>query len=302
MSLEQAVERRRVVVPAGDQEARERAGAGSGLARAGGPRRCACARPSQLLDADVLELDQARRAGPGTRLVLGAVVLQRDLATRGQIGNGGARNDGLAVQDHRDGLAAHRDLEMVPLADRLVGAGARSDGRAHLGRRLGIGAQAVHFARPDRPAPDIDLKPSVAPQVDPGIGIGKRHPHLLAADVRRMRSIRQDVWDVLVEKRRLLEPPIELEHEVAILAVAPQRLVALRFTRGIVVDRVVDDLPVSVIAGGHLPAREALAVEQRDESVARTIVGGANQRGEQQSGDGNHQGLPHFHGRAPCGV
>ena len=40
----------------------------------------------------------------------------------------------------------------------------------------------------------------------------------------------------------------------------------LRFAAGVVVDDAVDDLPVAVVALGHLPAGQVLAVEERDET------------------------------------
>ena len=55
--------------------------------------------------------------------------------------------------------------------------------------------------------------------------------------------------------------------EVVILAVAPERFVALGLAPGVVVDDAVDDLPVAVVAVGHLPAGQVFAVEERDEAV-----------------------------------
>ena len=116
---------------------------------------------------------------------------------------------------------------MVPLADGFVGLGAGRGGGAQLGRRFGIHADAVELARADRPAPDVGLEPAVAAQIDAGIRIRQREFQLLAVDVLGVRAVGQDVGNVLVDERRFLEPPIDLEDEVAILDLAPEGLVAL---------------------------------------------------------------------------
>ena len=205
VSVEERVERGLVIVPAGDQQAFH----GAGRLAAGGCSAC------QLFDVDILELNQAGRAGPFAVLVLAAVVLEGDAAAVGQVGDGGPGDDGLAVERDLHGLAFDGDLEMVPLADRLVGLGAGRGGGAELGRCLGIDADAVDLARADRPAPDVGLKPAVAAEVDAGIRIRQREFQFLAVDVLGVGAIGQDVRDVLVDERRLLEPPIDLQDEVA---------------------------------------------------------------------------------------
>ena len=52
----------------------------------------------QFFDVDILELDQAGRAGPVAILVLAAVVLKGEAAAVGKVGDGGPGDDGLAVQ------------------------------------------------------------------------------------------------------------------------------------------------------------------------------------------------------------
>jgi len=63
-----------------------------------------------------------------------------------------------------------------------------------------------------------------------------------------------------------------VQDEIAILAVAPERLVPLSFALGIVVDDAIDDLPVSVIADWRFPTKKVLPVEERDKSLGRRIV------------------------------
>ena len=75
-----------------------------------------------------------------------------------------------------------------------------------------------------------------------------------------------------------------LQHEVAVLAYGsrgscPRRGLAL----GVVVDDAVHDLPVAVVAGGHLPAGEVLAVEERGEA-GRGIRGRRRGRGRSRPG------------------
>ena len=84
------VKRGFVIVAAGDQQASH-----------GDPDDAAGSCRIQLFDVDVLELDQAGRAGPGAVLVLAAVVLERDASGVGEVGDGRPGNDGLAVQAPR---------------------------------------------------------------------------------------------------------------------------------------------------------------------------------------------------------
>ena len=66
-----------------------------------------------------------------------------------------------------------------------------------------------------------------------------------------------------------LSPPVQLQDEVAVFAVAPERLVPGGLAAGIVIDDAIDDFPVAVIAVGHFPAGQVLAVEKRHKPVGR---------------------------------
>ena len=68
-----------------------------------------------------------------------------------------------------------------------------------------------------------------------------------------------------------------------ILALAPERLVALGLAPGVVVDHAVDDLPVPVVALGDFPAGEVLAVEERHEALGGGVVVGARRRSRRAS-------------------
>ena len=92
-------------------------------------------------------------------------------------------------------------------------------------------------------------------------------------DVLRVRAVGQDVRNVLVDERRFLEPPVDLEDEVAILDVAPERLVALGLALGVVVDHAVNDFPVPAVALWYFPAGQVLAVEERDKALGGLVVG-----------------------------
>src|SRR5262249_17976320 len=111
----------------------------------------------ELFDQDIPELHQAGRPGPHAVLLL-AVMLQRERAALRHAGQLRLRDDLLAVEHDREPRAAHRDLERVPLADVVVGVALRRDAGAHGGGHRAIGPVAVHFARSDRPAPDVDLR------------------------------------------------------------------------------------------------------------------------------------------------
>ena len=80
---------------------------------------------------------QARWTCP-LAIALAAVVLQGEPAAGRQIGDLGARDDDLAVQDGPDRVAADGDLEPVPLADGVVGLHPGRHGRAELGAVLGL--------------------------------------------------------------------------------------------------------------------------------------------------------------------
>ena len=94
----------------------------------------------------------------------------------------------------------------------------------------------------------------------------------VGADVACVGAIRQDVGNIFVEEGRFLKPPIHLQDEIAILAVAPERLVTQSLALGIVVDDAIDDLPVSVIASRHFPPAQVLTIEERDKPLGRCIV------------------------------
>ena len=78
--------------------------------------------------------------------------------------------------------------------------------------------------------------------------------------------------DILVEEGRFFKPPIHVQDEIAILAVAPERLVPLSFTLGVIDYDAIDDLPMSGIAGWRFPTKKVLPVEERDKSLGRRIV------------------------------
>src|SRR5947209_3845446 len=79
-------------------------------------------RSLDLFDKDGFELHQAGRPSPFTLFVPGAVVLKCDPARLRHVRNRGARNDRDPVQHNLDRLALHGNLEVIPFADRLVGA------------------------------------------------------------------------------------------------------------------------------------------------------------------------------------
>src|SRR5262249_6810236 len=146
------------------------------------------------------------------------------------------------------GVAASGDLKMVPLTDRLVRLGPGGGGGPQLGRRFGVGADAVHLAGANRPAPDVYLVAAGAAHVDAGVGVGQGQAQFLALDIACVRAVGQDVGDVRVEERGLLDAPVHLQDEVAELGLRPQTLVALGRALGVVVDDAVDDFPVSAVA------------------------------------------------------
>ena len=100
----------------------------------------------KFLDEDVLVLHQAGWPCP-LAIALAAVVLQGEPAAGRQIGDLGARDDDLAVQDGPDRVAADGDLEPVPLADGVVGLHPGRHGRPELGR--GAGSVRMPYISPE---------------------------------------------------------------------------------------------------------------------------------------------------------
>ena len=111
------------------------------------------------------------------------------------------------------------------------------------------------------------LFPVHVAEVDPRVAVGELELDLLAVDVPRVGAVGEDVGDVRVLVRRLLDPPVELQDEVAELLLADQVLVAGGLAPGVVVDHAVEDLPVAVVPLGDDPLRKVLAVEERTESL-----------------------------------
>ena len=126
---------------------------------------------------------------------------------------------------------------------------------------LRIHADAVHLARPDRPAPDVHLKEPVAAEKDTRIRVRQRQLHLLAVDVPGMRAVRQDIGDILVDEGASLSRQSSCKTKSRVFAVAPERLVALGLAAGVVVDDAVDDLPVAVVPLGHFPPGRSLPLK-----------------------------------------
>ena len=200
-------------------------------------------------------------------------MLKGEPAAVGEVGDGRAGDHRFSVQHDLHGLAFDRDLEMVPFADRFVGLGARGDGGTDIGRCLGIHPDAVHLARPDRPAPDIHLKKAVAAKEDTGISVGKGERSSLPWMSLACVPSGKIYGNVLVDERCFLEPPVELQDEVAIFAVAPERFVALGLAAGVVIDDAIDDFPVAVVALGHFPAGQILPLNS--ETKPGAAVGGS---------------------------
>ena len=209
-----------------------------------------------------------RRAHPDATL-LRAVMLERDGPARGNTRKLRVAEHFLAVEHDGQPIAAHRDLERVPLSDVAVGVALGGHAGADRRRHLVVGAIAVHFAGSDRPAPDVDLRLARPAKVDAGVRVRHVEADLLAVGVLLVETARQDDRHVRVDVRRGLDSPLDFQHEVAELALRVQRLVTGRFAFGVVVDHAVDDLPVTVVTGRDLPAREVLAVEEGHEPILR---------------------------------
>ena len=94
-------------------------------------------------------------------------------------------------------------------------------------RCFGIRPHAIHLARSNRPAPDVHLKPAVATKEDARIRVRKRQPQLIAFNVLGVGAVGQDIGNILIDEWCFLEPPIQLQDEVAIFAIAPERFVPL---------------------------------------------------------------------------
>ena len=97
------------------------------------------------------------------------------------------------------------------------------------------------------------MKTPVTAEVNTRVGVGQRDSQFLAEDVFRVRAVGQDIGDVLVDERRLLEPPVDEQDEVTILPLAPESLVTLCLAFGIVIDDAVDDLRDFSAASGSAP-------------------------------------------------
>ena len=230
-------------------------------------------------------------------------------AGRGPANRGsGRRDDDRAVQDGPDRVVADGDLEPVPLADGVVGLRPGCHGRAELGQGAGVGADAVHLARADGPAPDVDLVGAGTPQIDSRIRVGQGQFELLAMNVPGVGAVRQDVGNIRVCVRRFLDPPVHMQLEVAEFTLQPEALVSPGLALGIVVDRAIDDLPVPAVPLRHLPAGEVLPVEKCGETRWRLVVGrpgrGGDAQNEQCSSrvatEGSYPDLDHASER--CGI
>src|SRR5262249_60684246 len=117
-----------------------------------------------------------------------AVLLERDRSFCGPAWELGVADSLFAVELHPETVAFHRDLEGVPLAARAIHLLLRRDAGTNLGRHLLIRAIAVHFARADRPHPDIHLGLWFAAKIDTRIDILDLNADLLAVVVQLVRA------------------------------------------------------------------------------------------------------------------
>ena len=211
-------------------------------------------------------MDEAGRAGPFA-VALGAVMLEDDRPAIGEVGQIRFVDHGFAVEHDRDGFSARGNLEFVPFADRFIGLSARGDGGAHFSGDFWVHADAIHFAGANRPAPNIHLVAGGAADVNAGIGVGQGEFEFLAFHVFGVGAVGQDVGNVWIDVRRVLDAPFEAEDVVAVFLVAGEAFFAFGFTFGIVIDDPVEDFPVAVIAFGNFPSGEVATVEERNEAV-----------------------------------
>lgn len=145
---------------------------------------------------------------------LAAVMLEDDGAAVGEAGEFCFGDDGLAIEDDGDFLAANGDFEAVPFAHWFVGLQTRGRGGAGGSRLVAIHAHAIHFAGASRPAPDVHLVFGGAAKVNAGVGIGQRELEFFAGDVFGVAAVRQDVRYVRIRVRSLFNAPIEFENKV----------------------------------------------------------------------------------------
>ena len=130
----------------------------------------------------------------------------------------------------------------------------------------------VHFARPDRPAPDVHLKAAFAPQEDARIRVRQGQAQFLALDIPRVSAVRQNVRHVRIHVGCRSNSPVHVQHKIPVFFFAPQVLVSWRLAFRVVIDHPIDDLPVPAVAGRHLPAGEVLPIEQRHKSGRGLVV------------------------------
>jgi hypothetical protein len=89
-----------------------------------------------------------------------------------------------------------------------------------------------------------------------------------------MGTIRQDVKDIRIHVRRLFDPPVHVQYEVAELVSGPETLVAFTFAFCVVINDAVENLPMTVVALGDFPVGEVTPIEQRSEARRRLVVRG----------------------------
>src|SRR5689334_22223803 len=98
-----------------------------------------------------------------------AVIFQSDGGASGQIWRPGVLNHRLSIQHNREPIAAHRDDESIPFAERLVGLFPWCCSGTNGRRLVRIGAIAPNFAGTNGPAPDVRLSRANTSQADSGV-------------------------------------------------------------------------------------------------------------------------------------
>src|SRR5207249_1288856 len=104
---------------------------------------------------------------------------------------------------------------------------------------------------------------------------------------------KDDRYVLVLERRLQLEPPVDLEDEVAERFLTPQGFVILlRLAAGVIINDAIHDLPVAVVPLGHLPAGQIVAIEERDKAFGHVLVPGRGIHDKRRHKESNGQGDP----------
>ncbi len=109
---------------------------------------------------------------------------------------------------------------------------------------------------------------ATASQENSRVGIWYRQFDWLPLSIQRLGPIGKDLSDSRIRVRRFLDPPIDDQLKILVLAIRPERFIAGRFAFGVIIENLFNYLPMTIITFRYFPILQIDTGEQRHKTFA----------------------------------